>query len=137
MPADLLEGTKEFYRRLRDENANLQLSSVSASQQAGTVRFETEPFVTLFHEAFIEGAILAMRPNGIQGQIERLEAMARAEPRTVDKSVEINVLKLETIRPIVMQQIWDQMFMIDLYPENKSRFGLDLRAIVERISAKN
>jgi hypothetical protein len=29
--------------------------------------------------------------------------------------------------------VWDEMFMIDLYPQNRERFGINMTAIVEMI----
>jgi hypothetical protein len=29
--------------------------------------------------------------------------------------------------------MWDEMFMIDIWPENKDRFGIDLKDIIQRI----
>ena len=31
------------------------------------------------------------------------------------------------------QGVWDEMFMIDLYPQNRERFGINMTAIVEVI----
>ena len=35
------------------------------------------------------------------------------------------------------QLIWDQMFVIDLYPKNRERFGLDVKTIMERIAGNS
>ena len=104
---DLLEGTKEFYRRFQDKNAGLRRIVESASQQAGRTTFEPEPFAALFYEAFVEGIIISMRSNEMQ---------------------------LMQVLPTISQRIWDEMFMIDLYPENRARFGLDIRPIVDQIA---
>ncbi len=63
MPRNLLWGTKEFYRRWLDESPRLDDIAASASQEAGTVTFEVEPFVTLAYEATIQHLIISMRPN--------------------------------------------------------------------------
>ncbi len=133
-PRDLLSGTKELYRRLRDNDANLQRSAESASQQAGKVRFEPGPFVTLFYEAFVEGVIVEMRPRETQLHIERIAAMARESSQYSSAKIDDYAAKLPQIRPTILQKIWDDMFMIDLYPENKDRFGLDLHAIAKQIA---
>lgn len=64
MPKELLEGTKEFYRRWMDENPKLLEIAASASQQAGPVIFEVEPFAMLAYEAMVGQLIVSMRPNG-------------------------------------------------------------------------
>ncbi len=51
LPSSLLSGTKELYRRWMDENPNLREIAINASQQAGTITFEVEPFVLLAYEA--------------------------------------------------------------------------------------
>ena len=61
MPSSLLSGTKEFYRRWRDESPKLGKMAASASQQAGTVTFEVEPFAVLAYEAMVQELIASMR----------------------------------------------------------------------------
>jgi len=43
--------------------------------------------------------------------------------------------RLKLIPPIAppddLQRIWDEMFMIDLYPENQDRFGVDMAVILK------
>jgi hypothetical protein len=34
---------------------------------------------------------------------------------------------------VELQGVWDEMFMIDLYAENRERFGINMTAIVEMI----
>ena len=36
--------------------------------------------------------------------------------------------------PEESQKMWDEMFMIDFYPENEDRFGLDLRKLVAKVT---
>jgi hypothetical protein len=37
------------------------------------------------------------------------------------------------LSPVALQERWNTMFMIDLYPENKIRYGLDVAALIEAI----
>lgn len=133
MPSNLLEGTKEFYRRWMNGNTELQEIAASASQQAG-ILFEPEPFATLAYESMIERQIISMRPREQRLRIERLRQRMLAE--TQFSAVEIeHCLKFlpSTFSAVQLQKIWDEMFMIDLYPENQDRFGVDMSAIVELI----
>lgn len=108
MPSHLLLGAKEFYRRWQDKNASLAEIAESASREAGTVAFEWEPFALIAYDALVERLVMCCR---------------RAEGR-------LNALPPAS----ALQQVWDEMFMIDLYPNNRERFGLDMRAITEFIT---
>jgi hypothetical protein len=33
-----------------------------------------------------------------------------------------------------LQSLWDMLFMIDLWPENRQRFGVDMSAVVDALS---
>jgi hypothetical protein len=42
-----------------------------------------------------------------------------------------------SIQATLIQQLWDEMFMIDLYPENRERFGVNWTEIADLVlSAK-
>ena len=110
MPKDLLFGTKEFYRRLMDDRPNLGDIASSASEQAGTISFAWEPFAVLAFESLIEALIISMR------QSVRRQPRARMHQRAM------------------LQCLWDEMFMIDLYPENRKRFGVDMSDIITQVA---
>lgn len=109
LPSQILEGMKEFYRRLQDKDARLHAMAESASHQAGSVIFEPEPFVDMVYDVVVDTTI--------------------AELRRTDRTIPQELIGQ------LNQRIWDEMFMIDLYPENHERFGLDVRALVAQISA--
>ena len=48
--------------------------------------------------------------------------------------IESHLTQFLQILPTISQQTWNEMFMIDLYPENQEKFGLDLHAIVNQIA---
>jgi hypothetical protein len=114
-PDILFIGTKEFYRRLmRDENPRLSEMAASASRQAGSgVIIEPEPFAIMAFEAMVESLLVSIRPYK---QRLRKDGQMRQEIVTA------------------FQKEWDEKFMIDLYPENRKRFGVDLAAIVELLA---
>lgn len=134
---NLFEGVKEFYRRWMDADAVLHEVADHASQQAGgDILFEPEPFAALAYETFVKHLIVSMRPS------ERRERMAQMRARLANEielsDHEINHdqrLHLQSeIDESLWQTLWDEMFMIDLFPENRTRFGLDVREIVRLIA---
>lgn len=131
---NLLWATKEFYRRRMDKRPNLQEIAESASREAGTVTVELEPFTTLFYEAFVEELITSVRPSEHHRRTERLRQRMLATTALSASEIE-DRLALSPPLPSwdALQSVWDKMFMIDLYPENQERFGLDVRTIVEAI----
>lgn len=106
MPKELLSGAKEFYRRLMDDYPKLSDMAESASNESGTVNFEWEPFAILAYEALVEFLVTSLR-------LEK-----QGIPAWED-----------------LQKMWDYMFMIDINPENKMRFGIDIETIVARINS--
>jgi hypothetical protein len=136
IPRNLLEGTKEFYRRLMKGNMELQDIAANASQQAGTV-FEPEPFSTLAYGSLVESQIISMRPSEQRLRLDRIRQLMLAENLLSDAEIEHRLTFLSPIPSAVqLQQIWDEMFMIDLYPENRERFSVDMNRIVELINTK-
>jgi hypothetical protein len=135
MLSNLLWGAKEFYRRWLDENPRLADIAASASREAGTVAFEWEPFAVLAYEALVECLIKSIRPAERLRRTERGRQRMLAETGLSAPEIESRLAQLPPICSWVgLQQIWDQMFMIDLYPNNRERFGVDMKAIVELIT---
>ena len=117
-----------------DENPELNDITASASQEAGTVTFEPEPFAILFYEVMIEHLIISMRPNEQQRCVERIRQRMIAESELSVSEIERRLTTLPPFPPAVEQQrIWDEMFMIDLYPDNRERFGVDWAKIVDMV----
>jgi hypothetical protein len=126
-PSKLLSGTKEFYRRWQDENARFDDVLQSASREAGTVNFEGEPFASLAYDAMVEELVVSTRPNEIRLRAERIQRLLPlADPGS-------DVTLLRRALPDHWQQVWNEMFMIDLCPDNQSRFGLDMCALVDLV----
>jgi hypothetical protein len=136
MPRNLLMGTKEFYRRWLDENPSLADIAESASHEADTVAFEWEPFAILVYDALVESLMKSMRPAERLERTERIRQRMLAENRFSAPEIEARLLLMPPLPPWEgLQQAWDEMFMMDLDPRNRERFGLDLRTIVDRIIA--
>ena len=135
-PMNLLYGAKEFYRRWLDEKSRLAEIAESASREAGTVKFEWEPFAVLAYDALVESLVRSMRPE------ERFKSMQKIRQRLLNEcglsESEVDarmtgILALPSWQ--ALQQTWDEMFMIDIDPTNRHRFGLDLRTIVDGLTS--
>ena len=136
MPSNLLRGAKEFYRRWLDVNPRLVDIVASASHEAGTVAFEYEPFAILAYDALVESLIKSIRPAERLGRIERVRQRMLTKTGLSTSEIERHMGTLPLVCPWdELQRIWDEMFMIDLYPGNRERFGVDFKEIVELIAA--
>jgi hypothetical protein len=100
----LLDGAKEFYRRLLAGDSTLHEMASEASREAGDeIWFEPEVFPTLARESLID----MIMERGRNGRLMQRDAA-------------------------VLQAIWDRMMMTDLYPVNHERFNLDVNGIVKQ-----
>lgn len=115
VPSDLLNGTKEFYRRLRDNQSNLNEMVNSASLESGEIAFELQPFVFLAFEAFAEMLIILNRPEKQWLELDRNFSPPLEE------------------RKQFYQSFWDKLFMIDLFPDNQQRFGIDWSVVIDMV----
>ncbi len=136
MPRNLLWGAKEFYRRWLDENPRLADIVESASREAGTIAFEWEPFAILAYYALVECLMKSMRPAERLERMEKIRQRMLAETRLSTSEIEARLAFMPPLPPWEeLQQTWDEMFMMDLDPKNRERFELDLRTIMDRITA--
>ena len=99
-PNPLLNGSKEFYRRMRDIGWSISAAAESASREMAPIGLEVEPFATMALDSMVR-SLLIREPN----------QLPPAPPA---------------------QAVWDQMFMIDIKPSNRERFGIDMAQIIER-----
>lgn len=102
---DLLLATIEFYRKWMDGNPNLGKITTCASREAGEASFMMEPFAVFFYDAVAESLIIKMREDQKRKQVNRE----------------------------IFQKMWDEMFMIDVDPENKERFGVNWTETIDII----
>jgi hypothetical protein len=134
--SDLLLGTKEFYRRIRNEKPRLIDIAETASGEMRGADFEVEPLAMLAYEASIEQVIRERRPVERQARIERLRERMHRESSFSEEEIERRLSRLPDIPPSAdLQEIWDHMFMIDLDPTNEERFGLNWAEIRSQILA--
>lgn len=133
--SDLLRGTKEFYRRWQDPNPGLTEIAESASLEMG-VKFEIEPFALLAYEVQVAHLIRSRRPSEQTAQKDRIRKRLLAETHLSAVEVEARFRTMPTMLTWRdWQQIWDEMFMIDLFPENRERFGVDWKSISIQLPA--
>jgi hypothetical protein len=134
MPRDLLSAATAFYRRWAGTNPNLQDIAVAASQEARTVMFEVEPFALLFYEALVEWLIVSLRPAERSRRAQEVRERLLADGSLSASEIDRRVASIAPARSSTkLQQVWDEMFMINIYPQNRERFGLDMKAVVEQI----
>jgi hypothetical protein len=137
MPRDLLEGTKEMYRRWQDANPTLEQITASATQQSGTFAFVIQPFTELFYEVTVEQLVVSMRPDEKIERTKRLRRMITDEGVALTPEIESRLAQLpRSLWPQEPQKVWDEMFMIDLYPENRERFSLDFNLITKLVTGE-
>ncbi len=134
-PGQLLWGTKEFYRCVIANDTSLGEMVENASREAGTA-FDWEPFALLCFEAMTEQRVRSLRPAQQMQRSERLRQRLLAERGMPQSEVEEQLASLSFSNMTVeLQRTWDEMFLIDIYPENRQRFGIDLSAIVAMLQA--
>lgn len=132
--SELLNGTKEFYRRWRDHDARLSEIVASVSRETGPVAFEMEPFALLAFEAMVKSLLISLRPEEQNRRTERLRQRVQDALALSAADVENQLSVLPAIPPAEdLQLIWDTLFMIDLWPENRERFGVDMMAVRQDI----
>ncbi|PHR48634.1 hypothetical protein [Cycloclasticus sp.] len=134
--SDLLLGTKEFYRCIRGENSRLTEIAETSSREMCSTDFEVEPFAMLAYEALVEQVIKRIRPVERHALIEKLRNRMHRETSFSMDVIERRLSQLPDIPPSAdLQETWDQMFMIDIYPTNEERFGLNWDNVIGQILA--
>lgn len=124
--SNLLKGTKEFYRRFGDKNPSLFEVAESASLEICGANFEIEPFAILAYEVAIELFIVGKRPAQQKAKRERIYQLMKQETPFSDLEIRKRLDNVNELPDsMIMQEIWNYMFMIDLQPNNEKRFGLD------------
>ena len=134
---NLLSATKEFYNRWMDDNPRLGEIALSASQAAGAVSFEWEPFAVLAFDSMAELLIVSMRRDQQRMQLNRIRQKMLEETRFSLAEIEYRLSQYSpSLQAALIQRLWDEMFMIDLYPDNRKRFGVNWAEIVDMVLCK-
>lgn len=130
----LLQASKAFYRGLKS-GGNLTDIVNSAAEEGGQ-DFHVEPLMEMFYEVTTERMVRTLRTEEWQQQRARLKQKMLSQTDFDEKEIDRRLDNLPRFRPAEYQFVWDTRFMIDLYPDNLGRFGLDLYAIVALVEAK-
>ena len=115
--ADVLNATKELYRRWMENTTRLHDMAESASRETSGARLEVEAVPVLAREALIEALVSKRR--------FAQESVARGDVEAARRAWQDSRK---------WQFAWDQMFMIDRYPKNASRLGLDMHTLIARFN---
>ena len=133
LPRDLLEGTLELYRQWRDGGQHIQDIVDTANREVVDADFYWEPFVSIAYDALVEQLIIRMRPQELQHRTDLMRERLSVETKLTAEQIEERLGMLPQVEAMGGQQTWDEMFMLDLYPENRERFELDLRTVCDQI----
>ena len=140
MSDNLLSATKKFYSCWMDPDPRLKDIAISASHVAGKASFEWVPFAVLAFNAIAELLIVSMRQDQRRKQVNRFRRKMLEETILSSAEIEYRLSQFSpSLQADLIQHLWDEMFMIDLYPENKERFGVNWTKRVEmllRLQAK-
>lgn len=134
MSDSLFSGTKEFYQRWMNEDHSFTEIAACASRQTRGVSFAWEPFAVLAYGALAQQLIISMRKHEQEKQVERIRE--RMFEETILSSAEIEdrlSLLTPNLQAKLIQRMWNEMFMIDVYTENKERFGVDWAGEIKMI----
>lgn len=132
--SDLLQGAKEFYRRWISRIPKLDDIVDSASLEVEPAILGLEPFAVLAFEAVGEWLIKSARSDEQHRRKENMRRRLQGLNRFTKTEIEQKLGIYSSIPPAsYVQQKWDELFMIDLYPANQQRFGVDMTAVLEII----
>jgi len=134
MSDSLLSGIVEFYKQIVNGKPNFSKMADSASRAAGTTFFDWEPYAVLAYDALAKQVLISMRPNEQQMQIHLIRKRMIEENRWPASEIEHRLSLLgPSLQANILQKTWDELFMIDLYPENRERFGVDWSKEIEMV----
>jgi hypothetical protein len=134
----LFEGTKEIDRRWMDDNPNLTDIVNSASRESGSVLFDWEPFTVLAYDVLSEHLIISLRDDQQHLRKCRIRQLMLSHAFGSEEEIENKLSLLSpSFQKTLIQKMWDEMFMIDLFPENAEQFGVDWSEVVDIIIEKH
>jgi hypothetical protein len=132
---DLLESMKEFSCRLLDNPAQLIDVVTSAEQKLPDAGLEMESIPVLSYETLTQNMREYLEPNAFHERALNL-AMRLIDdglPNIGQFPYSSARVQLHTQQAAIAQITWNRRFMIDLFPGNEARFGVDVKAIVNRM----
>lgn len=130
---DLAAASLEFYLGAIGGSDNLQSMARAATVRSG-VHFEPEPMALLLYEALTEKLIEQARPHNRATRMKRL-ATRLSRTGLIESQVTARMKNFDLIEAQVAQATWDHFFLIDRFPRNAERFGLDVAALARQIAS--
>ena len=136
-PTSLFNASKELYRVVSAGDASIDTIVADMSAESGTVPFVEHRFPAIAYDVLVSDLIKSARPE----EIEKRKARAM---RFFTEDCDLSTAQAEeamrqhpeSFKGIPeSQQIWDKMFCIDICPENKERFALDMAEIYRAAEA--
>jgi hypothetical protein len=133
-PKSVLDATKELYRIIVNGHEHLDDIIAGMSSESGEVPFVDHRFTEICYEALVSELIKSARPD--EKRKRRVIASERLAQRGYSSEQVTQILDSRPELGVAeTQQIWDEMFCLDLCPENRERFGLDMMAIYQAAEA--
>jgi hypothetical protein len=132
----LLNSMKEFYRCLSGYEKDFDNAIISASNEGN---YEIDRILTtnIVYEALLEYLIISMHEDQRVARTNRLREkfLKINNKRTLSPEEERRLEEAcsPTFQAETHQQQWDTMFMIDIFPENKKRFGINVSNVIKKI----
>jgi hypothetical protein len=132
----LLLGSKEFYRRFSEQSSGFDDSIINASSESGH-EFGRTIFPFFVYHVLLENLIVSMREDQRVAKMNRTGEQFLKENKQERLSTEKKRRLAEIYSPSfqadIRRQGWDAMFMMDIFPENKKRFGVDWLNVTKKI----
>lgn len=124
-PRSILAASKEFYRATFKERMNLESAVESARRELESdegIEFDIIPKMAY------ESLVLAIAQKFSPKWQEQLRAT-----HFRNRGAEIGIDEMRTLLKQIVQKMWNELFMIDLYPENGGRFEFDVSGFCDFI----
>ncbi|MCI5167214.1 MAG: hypothetical protein D3903_14245 [Candidatus Electrothrix sp. GM3_4] len=118
-PGNLLSGTKEFYRQLGKVTSDFNDIISSSTIEAGC-DFRASKYPVFLFESWVYSVIIPMH-------YERNRLVGLEKRKFEEKFSRF-------FEPERYQHAWDAIFMVDSYPENRKRFGVNWSDVFKSIS---
>lgn len=130
LPKNLFDATKELYRIIASGDAKLEDIIGGMSSESGDIPFVEHRFTEIVYNVLASQLIAAARPK--EKEKRRSFAINQLMKRGATKEQAENAIdhNRDVLSEVPsFQRVWNEMFCIDLCPENQDRFGLDMAAI--------
>lgn len=129
----VLAASRAFYEGLSNGTPSYLQALVDRMTQVSGIGFHAEPFTELCYNGLLDQVQQSVRPEAWRVRVERMRAALTT--RLSPEKVEAQLRAFLQIMADKYQEAWDIMFAMELFPENRSRFGCDTRGAVRAVLA--